>query len=81
MKKKRIYKAFYLKYKYPFSLNQSKNIIESLSYLKQLDNYIKIIKKNYYVKNSKIYFMRRYYKKLLHSNNLLLKLYIYKLNN
>jgi hypothetical protein len=81
LKKKRVYRINYIHYQYPFSLNYNNNILESLSYLKQLESYIKIIKKYYYIKNSKIYFMKRYYKKLLHANNLVLKSYIYRLKN
>ncbi len=81
IKKKRVYKINYINYQYPFSLNYNHNILESLSYLKQLESYIKIIKKYYYIKNTKIYFMKRYYKKLLHTNNLVLKSYIYRLKN
>ena len=80
MKKKRVYRSFYLTKKYPFYLNKN-NIQESLIYLNQLPSYLKIIKKYYYLQNAKIYYIRRLYKKLLNSNKLFIELYIYRLKN
>jgi hypothetical protein len=79
--RKRVF-MYYFKYKYPFSLNHNKNIIESLNFFNKsnIQNYIKIIKKYNFLKNTKIINQSRSYKHLLNKSNLLLDMYKYKIN-
>jgi hypothetical protein len=72
------YNYLYLKIRYPYRL-YNKNYINQLQYLKILNNNIKLIKKYNYFINNKIQFNKRYYKIILESKNLLLKLVISKL--
>jgi hypothetical protein len=67
-----------LKIRYPYRV-LNKNYIEQLNYIKLLNNNLKLIKKYNFFMNNKIYFNKRYYKIILESKNLLLRLIINKL--
>ena len=79
LKKKRMFKIFYMDYQYPFSMLKKKHIFNVLNHDSNIN--FKIIKKYYFLKSAKIYSMKRYYKKLLYSENLLVRLFFYRLNH
>ena len=78
--KKRYYMTSYIQYKYPFCINENKAIINSLYYNNTLKNYIKIIKKYYYIKGLRKFKIRRSYK-ILMLKNFILKLFLFRLKN
>lgn len=79
LKRKRVYYIFYMDYRYPFSMLKKKHIFDVLNNNSNIN--LKIIKKYYFLKNSKIYSMKTYYKKLLYTENLLIRLFIYRFNH
>jgi hypothetical protein len=72
------YNYLYIKIKYPYRV-YNKNYVEQIKYIKLLNSNIKLVKKYNYFINNKIYFNKRYYKIILESKNLLLRLIISKL--
>jgi hypothetical protein len=63
-------------------MNNNKNIIEILQYNNISNNYIKIVKKYYYIKGLKYYKSKRYYKHLLYKlNSIISKLFIFRLQS
>jgi hypothetical protein len=64
LKKKNIFRIWFIKYKYPFRINNNKSIISALNNNKIVADYMKIIKKYYYIKGLKKikrkYFYRRF---------------------
>jgi hypothetical protein len=67
-----------MKIRYPYRL-YNKNYCDQINYIKVLNNNLKLVKKYNYLINNKIYFNKRYYKIILESKNLLLRLVISKL--
>lgn len=79
IKKKRLFKIFYMDYNYPFSMLKKKHIFDVLNNNSNIN--LKIIKKYYFLKNTKIYSMKRYHKKLLYADKILIRLFFYRLNH
>jgi hypothetical protein len=73
------YNYLYLKIKYPYRIFK-KNYIEQLQYFKVLNSNYKLIKKYNFFINSKIQFNKRYYKIILESKNILIRLILNKLS-
>jgi hypothetical protein len=67
-----------MNYQYPFSIFKKKYIFNVLNENSNIN--FKVIKKYYFLKNSHMASMRRYYKKLLYSENLLIRLFYNRLN-
>jgi hypothetical protein len=73
---KRNYKIRFMHLHYPFSINQYYDIERSINYF---GNNLKILKKYYYIYNTKLYFNKKYYSVTLESNRVFLKQFLYRL--
>jgi len=76
---KRNFKIRFINLHYPFSINQYYNIERTIDYFSVLNN-LKIIKKYYYIYNTKLYFNKKYYGMTLESNRVFIKQFLYRLS-
>jgi hypothetical protein len=78
---KRNYKYSYISHQYPYNVTVSNNddIVELLNYYNVLKSNIKIVKKYTFLNNSKIYYNKKHYTRILEFNELLVKLFLNRL--
>jgi len=74
---KRNYKIKFIHLHYPFSINQYYDIERTINYF---GNNLKILKKYYYIYNTKLYFNKKYYNVTLESNKVFIKQFLYRLS-
>jgi len=76
---KRNFKIRFINSQYPYSINQYYNIERTMNYFSVLNN-LKIIKKYYYIYNTKLYLNKKYYGMALESNRVFIKQFLYRLS-
>jgi hypothetical protein len=77
---KRNFKMRFINLHYPFSINQYYDIERTMNYFGALQNNLKIVKKYYYIYNSKLHFNKKFYSIILESNKLFIKQFLYRLS-
>jgi hypothetical protein len=75
---KRNFKIRFIYLHYPYSINQYYDLKRMMNYFGVLNN-LKIVKKYYYIYNTKLYFNKKYYTMTLESNRVFIKQFLYRL--
>lgn len=78
LKKKRMFRIFYIKHQYPFTLLKRRYLFYILKNHSNIN--FKIIKKFLFLKNTRLSSMKRIYKRLLYTDSLLIRLFYNRLN-
>jgi hypothetical protein len=76
---KRNFRIRFIHSQFPFSINNYYDIKRTMTYFGVLNN-LKVIKKYYYIYNTKLYFNKKYYGITLESNRVFLKQFLYRLS-
>lgn len=76
---KRNFRIRFIHTHYPYAINQYYDIERTINYFGVLNN-LKIVKKYYYIYNTKLYFNKKYYTTTLESNRVFIKQFLYRLS-
>jgi hypothetical protein len=76
---KRNFKIRFIYTHYPYAINQYYDIERMVNYFSVINN-LKIIKKYYYIYNTKLHFNKKYYTITLESNRVFIKQFLYRLS-
>jgi len=76
---KRNFRMKFIYSHYPFSINKPYDVKRSINYFGAINN-LKILKKYYYIYNSKLYFNNKYYGLVLESNKPFFNQFLYSLS-
>jgi hypothetical protein len=76
---KRNFRIRFIHTHYPYAINQYYDIERTINYFGVLNN-LKIVKKYYYIYNTKLYFNKKYYTTTLESNRIFIKQFLYRLS-
>lgn len=68
-----------MKYRYPFHVNNYKNLLDSLYYNNIVNGYMKIIKKYYYIKGMQKVKKKIFYNHLILKSRTIVKLFKFRL--